>query len=106
MPTTCEEIDAYKTEPIFNQQQELHPLAQFREVQDYARRSNVSLTGYGTGVVSDSALAKQIAKRISRTPGQVLLRWAVQRGVHVNPKSNKAMGGVATQDLSPCRWRA
>ena len=45
----CEEIDAYKREPIFNEQQELHPLAQFRRVQDYARRANVSLTGYGTG---------------------------------------------------------
>ena len=35
-------------------------------------------------------LAKDIARKINRTPGQVLLRWAVQKGIHVNPKSNQA----------------
>ena len=45
----AQEIDEYKTEPIYNEQQELHPLAQFRDVQDYARKAKVSLTGYGTG---------------------------------------------------------
>ena len=44
-----QEIDEYKTEPIYNEQQELHPLAQSRDVQDYARKAKVSLTGYGTG---------------------------------------------------------
>lgn len=46
-----QEIDEYKTEPIYNQQQELHPLAQFRDVQEYARKAKVALTGYGTGAV-------------------------------------------------------
>ena len=45
----AQEIDEYKTEPIYNEQQELHPLAQSRDVQDYARKAKVSLTGYGTG---------------------------------------------------------
>ena len=45
----AQEIDEYKTEPIYNEQQELHPLAQFRDVQEYARKAKVSLTGYGTG---------------------------------------------------------
>ena len=45
----AQEIDEYKTEPIYNEQQELHPLAQFRDVQDYARKAKVTLTGYGTG---------------------------------------------------------
>lgn len=83
------EIDEYKTEPIYNEQQELHPLAQFRDVQDYARKAKVTLTGYGTGVVASVPLAKDIARKINRTPGQVLLRWAVQKGIHVNPKSNQ-----------------
>lgn len=83
------EIDEYKTEPIYNEQQELHPLAQSRDVQDYARKAKVSLTGYGTGVVASAPLAKDIAHKINRTPGQVLLRWAVQKGIHVNPKSNQ-----------------
>ena len=45
----AQEIDEYKTEHIYNEQQELHPLAQSRDVQDYARKAKVSLTGYGTG---------------------------------------------------------
>ena len=48
-----QEIDEYKTEPIYNQQQELHPLAQFRDVQEYARKAKVALTGYGTGAVHE-----------------------------------------------------
>ena len=31
----------------------------------------------------------QIAQRNGRTPAQVLLRWAVQRGIPVIPKSTK-----------------
>lgn len=83
------EIDEYKTEPIYNQQQELHPLAQFRDVQEYARKAKVALTGYGTGVVVSTPLAQEIALKMNRSAGQVLLRWAVQKGVHVTPKSNQ-----------------
>ena len=84
------EMDAYRTAPIYNTQQELHPLAQFRDVQEYARDAGVRLTGYGTGILTSNAVARQVAARLGRTSGQVLLRWAVQRGVAVTPKSNKA----------------
>eukprot|EP00438_Fugacium_kawagutii_P007923 Skav203705 [mRNA] locus=scaffold259:447065:448015:+ [translate_table: standard] len=84
------EIDEFKTEPIYNEQQELHPLAQFRDVQEYTRKAKISLTGYGTGgVVASTPVAQDIAQKIKRTPGQVLLRWAVQKGIHVTPKSNQ-----------------
>eukprot|EP00439_Symbiodinium_sp_Y106_P083126 s562_g22.t4 len=83
------EMDSYRTAPIYNEQQELHPLAQFRDVQDYAREAQIRLTGYGTGVIASNAVARQISTRLGRSPGQVLLRWAVQKGIAVTPKSNK-----------------
>ncbi|CAK9024729.1 unnamed protein product [Durusdinium trenchii] len=84
-----QEIEEYQTEPIYNEQQELHPLAQFRDVQEYTKKAKIFLTGFGTGVVADTPAAEQIARRIGRSPGQVLLRWAVQHQVHVTPKSNQ-----------------
>ncbi|CAE7713572.1 xyrB [Symbiodinium pilosum] len=83
------EIDEYKTMPIYNEQQELHPLAQFRDIQEYANSANVRLTGYGTGILSSNEVAKSIAARLGRSPGQVLLRWAVQKGIAVTPASRK-----------------
>lgn len=41
------------------------------------------------GVVASTPVAQDIAQKIKRTPGQVLLRWAVQKGIHVTPKSNQ-----------------
>ncbi|CAE7394040.1 unnamed protein product, partial [Symbiodinium sp. KB8] len=83
------EMEAYRTFPIYNEQQELHPLAQFRHIQDYASKAQIRLTGYGTGVIASNAVAREISTRLGRSPGQVLLRWAVQKGIAVTPKSNK-----------------
>jgi len=83
------EIDAYRTTPIYNEQQELHPLAQFRDIQEYAKKAQVRLTGYGTGVITSNPAVQSIASRLGRSPGQVALRWAVQKGIAVTPKSNK-----------------
>ncbi|CAJ1328732.1 unnamed protein product, partial [Effrenium voratum] len=55
----------------------------------YAKDANVRLTGYGTGVVVETAAAEKVAQRLGRSAGQVLLRWAVQKNIAVNPKSNK-----------------
>lgn len=38
----------------------------------------------------DHDVVKKVAERTSKTPAQVLLRWATQRGVAVIPKSNSA----------------
>jgi len=83
-----EELEVHRTEPIFNQQQELHPQAQFSRLQSYARSQDIRLTGYGTGMLLDNPAVKQIAHRVGRSANQVLLRWATQKGISVIPKTN------------------
>jgi len=58
-------------------------------MQDCDRRG-IALEAYsplGTGRHLDDAEVRRIAERLGRTPAQVLIRWAVRRGVIVLPKS-------------------
>jgi diketogulonate reductase-like aldo/keto reductase len=41
----------------------------------------------GTGRHLDDSTVREIAERVRRTPAQVLLRWCIQRGTIVIPKS-------------------
>lgn len=53
-------------------------------------RSQVAVEAYsplGTGRHLDDRRVGEIAERLGRTPAQVLIRWAVQRGLIVLPKS-------------------
>jgi diketogulonate reductase-like aldo/keto reductase len=43
--------------------------------------------GSGKGGIMEDAVVKGIAKKHTKTPAQVLLRWAVQRETCVLPKS-------------------
>jgi diketogulonate reductase-like aldo/keto reductase len=50
----------------------------------------VALEAYsplGTGRHLSDEQVRQVADRVGRTPAQVLLRWCVQRGLVVIPKS-------------------
>jgi len=88
-------------------QVELHPYLQQPQLVEYCQRPsvNIAVTAYSSfGGVSyiplGSPLAKEttnllehptvldIAKKHNKTTAQVLLRWAVQNGVAVIPKSN------------------
>jgi diketogulonate reductase-like aldo/keto reductase len=54
------------------------------------QRHNVVLEGYsplGTGKHLRNGTVAEIAERVGRTPAQVLLRWCLQHGVPVIPKS-------------------
>lgn len=50
----------------------------------------------------DHSTIKQIAEKRGKTPAQVLLRWATQRGVAVIPKSNNQ--GRLAQNLDVTGW--
>jgi len=55
-----------------------------------ADKLGIALEAYsplGTGRHLTDSTVKQIARRVGRTPAQVLLRWCLQRDVLVIPKS-------------------
>ncbi len=65
------------------------PFVRDRSVEDELQQRSVVLEGYSplqTSDLSDPALV-EIARSIGATPAQVVLRWHLQRGVVVIPKS-------------------
>jgi 2,5-diketo-D-gluconate reductase A len=75
--------------PVVNQVQ-FNPFAYRRALLEACEQHEVALEAYsplGTGFhLTDQNIA-QLAERLGRTPAQVLLRWCVQRGIPVIPKS-------------------
>ena len=79
--------------PAVNQV-ELHPLLAQTGVISYCERQGIAMEAYAPfGGDHAPALAlpeiSAIAQRLGRTPAQVALRWNIQRGVIVIPKSVK-----------------
>jgi 2,5-diketo-D-gluconate reductase A len=75
--------------PAINQV-ELNPYAYRRRLVEATERNGVAVEAYsplGTGVhVGDEAVIA-LASRVGRTPAQVLIRWGLQHGFVVIPKS-------------------
>lgn len=83
-----------------NMQLESHPLFPNRELVDFCKSNGISVTAYSPLAKGGSVYAGQptenileerrvtdIATRLQRTPAQVVLRWAIQRGLAIVPKS-------------------
>ena len=76
--------------PVLNQV-ELHPWLPQREVRDFDRENGIlteSWSPLARGRVLDNEILDSIANKHGRTPAQVVLRWHIQLGVVVIPKSN------------------
>ncbi len=70
---------------------ESHPTFQNNELLEACRRERITAEAYsplgrGNDLIS-SEVVQKIAKKYDRTPAQVVLRWHVQRGMVVIPKS-------------------
>lgn len=89
--------------PAVNQV-EIHPYLTQKKLIRYCRSNGIQVTSYSTfgatsyiqlggATASDETLNDPVIQSISarhkRTPGQVILRWAVQQGLAVIPKSSK-----------------
>ena len=82
-------IAAGTSKPAIDQVQ-FSPFEYRRRLLEGAERRGVALEAYsplGTGRHLKSGTVKRLASRIGRTPAQVLLRWSLQRGLIVIPKS-------------------
>jgi 2,5-diketo-D-gluconate reductase A len=69
---------------------ELHPYFQNREVRAYDDEHEIATEAWSPiaqGEVLDDRAIGEIAERVDRTPAQVVLRWHIQRGNIVFPKS-------------------
>jgi len=77
--------------PVINQI-ELHPIFQQKELQKYNRENNIitqpwSPLGNGNAGLLENADLKSIGEKYGKTVAQVILRWHLQEGFCVIPKS-------------------
>ena len=82
-------LAAGTTAPVINQVQ-FSPFEYRRELLAACGSRGIVLESYsslGTGRHLRDDTVRRIGERLERTPAQVLLRWCVQRGVPVIPKS-------------------
>lgn len=92
---TVEKLEELKANatilPVINQI-ELHPLFQQKELQVYNRENNIvtqpwSPLGNGNSGLLENENLKVIASKYEKTVAQVILRWHLQEGFCVIPKS-------------------
>lgn len=77
--------------PMVNQM-EVHPLNQQQELKKWADKYDIRLEawapfGEGRNGLFENEVLKQIGEKYGKTTAQVMLRWHIQRGVIVIPKS-------------------
>jgi diketogulonate reductase-like aldo/keto reductase len=85
-----EEVLAVADVPPVLDQVQLSPFEYRRGLIEAAGRHSIVMTAYsplGTGRHISNPVVARIAARVERTPAQVLIRWCVQRGLVVIPKS-------------------
>ena len=78
--------------PAVNQV-ELHPQYQQRALRDVHKRHNIATECYsplGRGASLDNETVRQIAARHGKSAAQIVLRWHIQQGLIVIPKSTHA----------------
>jgi 2,5-diketo-D-gluconate reductase A len=72
---------------------EIHPYFTNEETRAYDRDNEIANEAYSPiaqGEVLDDPTIEAIARRLGKTPAQVVLRWHIQRGDIIFPKSNNA----------------
>ena len=84
-----EVIAAAGSPPVINQVQ-FSPFEYRRALLEGCAQRNVAVEAYsplGTGRHLGNRTVAEIARRLGRTPAQILVRWCIQRGTIVLPKS-------------------
>lgn len=82
-------IDETGVTPVVNQI-ELSPAFQQKELRAFNDKHGIKTESWsplGRGDVLESGVIKEIAQKHGRTPGQVTIRWHIENGLIVIPKS-------------------
>ncbi len=85
-----QQLLATATVPPVVDQVQFSPYEYRKALLDSCRQNGIALEAYsplGTGRHLSSDTVARIARRHGRTPAQVLLRWCIERGIPVIPKS-------------------
>ena len=70
---------------------ECHPLCYPKELIDYCQSRGIQIQAYAPlarGAYLDNDVMCVLGTKYGRTPAQIGLRWAVQKGISVIPKSS------------------
>ncbi|GAB7349889.1 hypothetical protein MBLNU459_g0581t1 [Dothideomycetes sp. NU459] len=81
---------------------ECHPWNQQREIVAYCRAKGIVVTAYSPltqGKRLGDPVIKRVADKHGRSPAQVVLRWILQMGVTIIPKSDREQRIVENKDL-------
>ena len=81
--------EATEITPAVNQI-EVHPFLTQDDVRSFCAEHQIAVEGWspiGQGAVLDDPAIGSIAERVVKTPAQVVLRWHIQRGDIIFPKS-------------------
>jgi 2,5-diketo-D-gluconate reductase A len=94
MPWHIEELMAIAKVPPALNQFELHACLQQRAVREACSKHGIAVESYstlarGAPELLESAVVKAAAEAHGKTPAQIALRWAVQQGIVVIPRSTK-----------------
>jgi 2,5-diketo-D-gluconate reductase B len=87
-----EEAVKLSSEPIVTNQIEWHPYLDESKVQAACHKHGIAVTAYcpiARGRASGDEVLTRVGKKYGKTAGQVSLRWLVQKGAIVIPRTSK-----------------
>ena len=88
-----EELLAHASLPPSVNQIEVHPFLQQRETRAFCEAKGIVVEAYSPlthGTLMDHAVITSVAQTVKKSNAQVLLRWGIQHGMVVLPKSVNA----------------
>lgn len=95
------EWDGLEIKPVVNQV-ELNPWFMRTQIVDYAKANGIIMEAYSPltqGKKLHDPTLVELAKKYHKTPAQVLIRWSLQQGFVVLPKSEKKERAVENFDV-------
>ncbi|OUM53480.1 hypothetical protein BVG19_g2764 [[Candida] boidinii] len=90
-----------KYKPVVNQI-EIHPWIIRNDIIDFCKKNDIVLEAYSPfarGKRLDEPILKKIADKYGKTPAQILVRWSLDKGFVVLPKSAKEERAASNIDV-------
>jgi diketogulonate reductase-like aldo/keto reductase len=97
-----EELLAHANLPPSVNQIEVHPFHQQRDTRAFCEVQGITVEAYSPlthGTLIDHAVVTSVARTVQRSNAQVLLRWGIQHGMVVLPKSVSAVRIAENADV-------